>query len=263
VESVTCDIPRVSQHENEVLTPDFLEKEVKEVVFQMEHNKALGPDGFPAEFFQTFWEVIKVDLMNHFTDFHKGDLPIFSLNFGTITLLPKQKEATQIQQFRLICLLNVSFKIFTKVLTNRIALVAPKVIQPSQSTFMKGRNILDGVVILHETIHEMHRKILDGVILNLDFEKAYDKVKWSFLQQTLRMKGFSPIWCNWIDQIVRGGSVNIKVNDDVGHFFQTKKGVKQGDPLSPILFNLVTDMLATLIFRAKSNGKSGELSHIW
>jgi hypothetical protein len=128
---------------------------------------------------------------------------------------------------------------------------------------MKGRNILDGVVILHETIHEMHRKILDGVILNLDFEKAYDKVKWSFLQQTLRMKGFSPIWCNWIDQIVRGSSVNIKVNDDVGHFFQTKKGVKQGDPLSPILFNLVTDMLATLIFRAKSNGKSGELSHIW
>jgi hypothetical protein len=101
------------------------------------------------------------------------------------------------------------------------------------------------------------------VILNLDFEKAYDKVKWSFLQQTLRMKGFSPIWCNWIDQIVRGSSVNIKVNDDVGHFFQTKKGVKQGDPLSPILFNLVTDMLATLIFRAKSNGKSGELSHIW
>ena len=133
------------------------------------------------------------------------------------------------------------------MLTNQIALVAQKVIQPSQSTFMKGRNILDGVVILHETIHDMHRKRLDEVILKLDFGKAFDKVKWSFLQQTLRMKGFPPIWCNWIDQIMRGGSVNIKVNDDVWNFLETKKGVRHGDPLSPILFNLVDDILATLI----------------
>jgi retron-type reverse transcriptase len=62
---------------------------------------------------------------------------------------------------------------------------------------------------------------------------------------------------------VRGSSVNIKVNDDVGHFFQTKKGVRQGDPLSPILFNLVVDMLVTLIFRAKSNGKiRGVVPHL-
>ena len=101
------------------------------------------------------------------------------------------------------------------------------------------------------------------MILKLDFEKAYDKVKWPFLQQTLRMKGFSPDWCNWIDQIVKGGSVSIKINDEVGHFFQTKKGVRQGDPQSPILFNLVADMLATLIFWAKSNGKiRGVVPHL-
>ena len=77
------------------------------------------------------------------------------------------------------------------------------------------------------------------------------------------MKGFSPVWCNWIDQIVQGGSVNIKVNDEVGHFFQTKKGVRQGDPLSPMLFNLVADMLATLIFRAKANEKiRGVVPHL-
>ena len=81
--------------------------------------------------------------------FHKGTLPLFSLKFRTITLLPKQRQATQIQQFRPICLLNVSFKIFTKVLTNRMALVAQKVTQPSQSAFMKGRNSLEGVIVLH------------------------------------------------------------------------------------------------------------------
>jgi hypothetical protein len=147
-------------------------------------------------------------------------------------------------------------------MTNRIALVAQKVIQLSQSAFMKGKNILEGVVVLHETIHERHRKKLDGVILKLDFEKACDKVKWSFLQQTLRMKGFSLVWCNWIDQIVRGDSVGVKVNDEVGHFFQTK-GLRQADPLSPILFNIVADMLATLIFWAKSNGKfRGVVPHL-
>jgi hypothetical protein len=254
IESERDDIPQVTELENEILVSSFMEEEVKQAIFQMEHNKAPGPDGFPAEFYQVFWDLIKDDLLSLFHEFHKGHLPLFSLNFGIITLLPKQKEAKQIQQFRPICLLNVSFKSFTKVMENRVALVAQKVIKPSQTAFMTGRNIMEGMVILHETLHEMHRKKLDGVILKLDFEKAYDKVNWSFLQQALRMKGFSPQWCNWINQIVKGGSVGIKVNDDIGHYFQTKKGLRQGDPLSPILFNLVADMLATLIERAKNNG---------
>lgn len=102
----------------------------------------------------------------------------------------------------------------------------------------------------------MHKKKNDGVIFKLDFEKAYDKVDWRFLQQTLRMKGFSPLWCWWIDKIVRGGSVAIKVNDEAGNFFQ-------GDPLSPILFNLVADMLAILIKRANERGSfHGVILHL-
>jgi hypothetical protein len=108
---------------------------------------------------------------------------------------------------------------------------------------------LEGVVILHETLHELHRKKHKGLILKLDFEKAYNKVHWSFLQQVLRMKGFSGKWCQWIDSIVKGGSV-CKGNDEMGHNFQTKKGLRQGDPLSPILFNLIADMLAVLIERS-------------
>lgn len=92
---------------------------------------------------------------------------------------------------------------------------------------------MEGAIILHETLHEMHWKKLNEVILKLDFEKAYDKVDWKFLQQTLRMKGFSELWCKWIEHIVTGGSVAVKVNDEIGHYFQTKKGLRQGDPLSP------------------------------
>jgi len=187
----TDDIPQVSSSENELLTAPFTEKEIRDAIFDMEHNKEPGPDGFPAEFYQQFWDVIKGDLMNMFHDLHKGDLPLFSLNFGVITLLLKTQEASKIQQYRPICLLNVSFKIFTKVATTRINSVANHIVSLSQTAFMRGRNILEGVVILHETVHELHRKNLSGVIFKIDFEKAYDKVKWNFLIQTLRMNVFS------------------------------------------------------------------------
>jgi len=97
------DIPQVSNSENEFLMAPFTEKEIRDAIFDMEHNKAPGPDGFPAEFYQQFWDVIKGDLMLMFHDLHKGNLPLFSLNFAVITLLPKTQEANKIQQFRPIC----------------------------------------------------------------------------------------------------------------------------------------------------------------
>jgi len=89
----TNDILQVSLTENEFLTAPFTEQEIRDAIFSMEHNKE-GPDGFSAEFYQHFWDVIKGDLMSMFQDLHQGDLPIFSLNFGVITLLPKIQEAS-------------------------------------------------------------------------------------------------------------------------------------------------------------------------
>ena len=91
-------------------------------------------------------------------EFHNGNLPLRSLNFGMIILLPKCSEAIKIQQYRPICLLNVSFKIVTKVATNRLYNVVQKVISSSQTVFLPGRNILEGVVILHETLYKLKRK---------------------------------------------------------------------------------------------------------
>ena len=139
-------------------------------------------------------EVIKGDLMVLFGFLQAGQLEIFRLNIGNIILLPKVNNAERIQQYRPICLLNVSFKIFTKVATIRLNSVADRVVGPSQTAFMQGRNILDGVVILHETIHELYSKKQNGVMFKIDFKKAYDKVNFSFLQQTLRLKGFSEEW---------------------------------------------------------------------
>ena len=180
-ETLRNDIPQVSEEENEVLVAPFSEEEVKMAIFDMEHNKAPGPDGFPAEFYQFFWDVVEQDLMSLFYEFYMGRLHIHSLNFGVITLLLKITDATRIQQYRPIYLLNVSFKVLTKVLNNRILKVVDKLIGLSQTAFIPGRYIMEGVVILHETIHELHRKKKDEVILKLDFEKTYDNLKWPFI----------------------------------------------------------------------------------
>jgi hypothetical protein len=128
---------------------------------------------------------------------------------------------------------------------------------------MQGMNILDGVAILHEIVHELHSKKLNGVILKIDFKKAYDKVNWSFLQQTLIMKGFSDEWRALIHSFASGGSVAIKVNDDTSHYFRTKKGLRQSDPLSPMLFNIVADMLAIMMEYAKIEGQiEGVIPHL-
>jgi hypothetical protein len=102
--------------------------------------------------------------MSLFLEFHSGRLPIHSLNFRILTLLPKVTDVVWIQQYRPIYLLNVSFKIFTKVLNNRLLKVADKLIGPSQMTFIYGRYIMEGVVSLHETIHGLYRKKQDAVI---------------------------------------------------------------------------------------------------
>lgn len=106
------DIPRVSEEENAILRASFTEGEVKEAIFQMEHNKSLGPNGSPAEFYQHCWDVIKDDLLQVFHDFHYSDLNLFKFNFREIILLLKIEVACRIQQYRPICLLNVSFKVF-------------------------------------------------------------------------------------------------------------------------------------------------------
>jgi hypothetical protein len=114
------DILQLSNEENDLLTVDFTEKEVLYAISQMKLNKAPGPDGFPADFYQKNWDMIKSDLMSLFGKLHRGELSLYKQNFGVITVLPKKENSVQIQQYRPICLLNVSFKIFTKVATNCI-----------------------------------------------------------------------------------------------------------------------------------------------
>ena len=147
----------------------------------MEKNKAAGPDKIPIEFYQTCWDIIKSDIIELFEDFHTGNLPVNRLNYGVITLLPKVQDAAKIQQFRPICLLNCLYKWITKTLTLILEKLADKLILKTQSAFLKGRNIMNSVMALHEILNETKRNKEVGVVLKLDFEKTYDKINWNFL----------------------------------------------------------------------------------
>jgi hypothetical protein len=203
----------------------FTEKEVKIAAFGSYADGAPGPDGIPFMFYQKFWEVIKNDLISMFNAWFNDDLDLYRLNFAMITLIPKENEARSMKKFRPISLLNCSFKIFTKVLTNRLAKIIDRLISYYQSAFIKGRFILESVVTAHEVIHEVHKNKDKGLVLKLDYEKAYDKVNLEFLYEVL-LRGFNPIFIRFIKQITQGGSVGVKVNDIEGNFFLTGKGLR-------------------------------------
>lgn len=180
-----------------------------------------------------------------------------------ITLIPKEPEAKSLKKFRPISLLNCSFKIFGKMLNNRLITVADRLIASNQTTFIKGRYILESVVAAHELIHEVHRSKELGFILKLDYEKAYDRVSWSFLIDMLQARGFSTIWISWVKRLVEGGSICVRINDENNGFFKPGKGLRQGDPLSPLLFNLVANVFTRMLMEAaRQNLISGLLPQV-
>jgi hypothetical protein len=162
----------VTHEENNFLDAPFSEEEIKEAMFNSYSDGAPGPDGLPFLFYQKFWDILKSDLVRLFEDFHNRKLDLYRLNCALLTLIPKVEEARDMRNFRPISLINCSFKIFSKVLTNRLSKVAQRLISFNQSAFIKGRYILESVVVAHEIVHSLHKSGDPGLILKLDYEKV-------------------------------------------------------------------------------------------
>lgn len=245
---------KLSNEEAEELVRPFTMTEIETALKDMDTSSAPGPDGLPAVFYKKMWGHIKDVVLEMFSNLHSGVFNMSRMNYGLITLIPKLKEANNIKQYRPICLLNVDYKWFTKVLTMRLAKHADKIISPVQTTFIPGRFILEGIVMLHEVLHHLRVHRRQGIILKLDFEKAYDKVQWGFMMEVLEKKNFPVKWIGWMKQVIEGRRVGIIVIGQPGNFFRTYKGLRQGDPLSPLLFNLVGDTLSMMLDKAKGSG---------
>lgn len=175
-ESLWEGVAQLSKLDNEQLCRPFSKAEIWNALSLMEKNKASSPDNIPIEFYQACWQIIKPNILQLFDDFHQGRVDISRINYGIITLLPKISDAARIQQYRPICLLNCLYRLITKTLTIGIKQFAEKLIHPTQTAFMGGRNIMTRVFTLHEILHETRLRKECGIILKLDFEKAYDNV---------------------------------------------------------------------------------------
>jgi hypothetical protein len=190
-------------------------------------------------------------------------IDIARLNFGVLSLIPQVSGADKITQYMPIALINVIFKIVSKHFASKLDPIAHRVISQNQTAFIKGRFILDGALALQEIIHEMKSKKLGDIFLKLDFEKAYDRVNWDFLTEVLRAKGFDGGTVHRILQLITGGYTAISINGEADPFFRNKRGLRQGDPFSPLLFNFMVEALSIMLSKAcKAGHISGVVPHL-
>ncbi|GJV21924.1 RNA-directed DNA polymerase, eukaryota [Tanacetum coccineum] len=208
-------------------------EEVKKAVWDCGSDKSPGPDGFSFGFYRKFWTCIENDVfaaVNYFFTF--GDIPK-GCNACFIALIPKVHDANLVKDFRPISLIGSIYKIIAKILANRLVGVLGDIVNEVQSAFISDRQILDGPFILNEVIQWCKSKKKQSLIFKVDFEKAYDSVRWDFLDDVLKKFGFGNKWRDWIQKCLRSSRGSIIINGSPTEEFQFFKGLKQGDPLSP------------------------------
>ncbi|XP_038974764.1 uncharacterized protein LOC120106009 [Phoenix dactylifera] len=171
-----------------------------------------------------------------------------------ITLIPKRQDATEPGHFRPISLCSTLYKATTKILAVRLRDILPRLISLEQGAFLGGRSITDNVLIAQEFMFDLRRAPMRRSLMGikLDMERAYDRVRWDFLQQSLQGFGFPEIWISWVMSCVRCPSFAILVNGTPSRFFESSRGLRQGCPLSPLLFTVCADALSRLLRHATS-----------
>ncbi|GJS98286.1 RNA-directed DNA polymerase, eukaryota [Tanacetum coccineum] len=245
---------RLSSDQIEDLERPVSYDEVKSAVWGCGTNKSPGPDGFTFEFYRVFWALIDRDVFNAVSEFFESGCIPKGCNASFIALIPKIHDAKIVKDFRPISLIGSIYKIITKILANRLCFVLPSLISDVQSAFVSNRNILDGPFMLNELLSWCKHKKRNAFIFKVDFEKAFDTVKWDFLLDTLQAFGFGQKWCNWINGCLQSATGSVLVNGSPSSEFQFFRGLKQGDPISPFLFILIMESLHLSFSRVINEG---------
>jgi hypothetical protein len=164
----------------------------------MNPDKAPGPDGFTARFYQHCWEIIKKDLSKMIQKSQKVSKLGGSTNSSFLALIPKEKGAISFNRFRPISLCNTSYKIIAKVIANRLKTARPLIVPENQGGFVQGRHIADNIILVQEAIHSSVLRKEKGMVIKLDLANAFDRVRHAFLFEVMNKFGFDLHFISWI-----------------------------------------------------------------
>ncbi|CAN0855442.1 LINE-1 retrotransposable element ORF2 protein [Linum grandiflorum] len=235
---------------NNQLTQRVTPAEIREAVFSLGPDQAPGPDGFQGHFYRKHWETIGDKISQEVMSFFATATMPHGWNNTHIVLIPKKPNPQAMPEFRPISCCNFNYKIIAKILANRLKPCMPDLISEMQSAFIKGRAIQDNVMIVHETLHSFKiRKTgrREDMCIKLDMRKAYDLVDWSSLTRILHQYGFSGIWTAWITECITTVRFDVLLNGQETGRFAPSRGIRQGCPLSPFLFILLSNALSIMI----------------
>ena len=257
----------IDEHELTSCEGVLTEKECLEALRDMESEKTPGTDGLPAEFYKVFWKDVSSTLISALNyAYETGKLSITQRR-GIIKPIPKKDaEPFFIKNWRPLTLLNSDYKIAAKSIANRLKPLLPDVINYDQTGFIRGRFIGENIRLIDSVICYAKENNIPGLLLFLDFEKAFDTIEWPFIRKTFQHFGFGSSILKWLNLFFCCPESCVLNNGWASDFFEIQKGVRQGCPLSPYLFVLAVEVLAKAIRENKSikgifvNGKEIKLS---
>lgn len=224
------------------------EEEIKEAVQFFGSKKSPGPSVFLISFYKKFGCILKKDICQILQDFHENDIMNRNvINNTYIALITKKKNCTLSKDFRPISLTTSLYKIIAKVLVNRLKPTLPKTIFDNQLAFVKGRQITDTIFMANEAVDYWKVSKFKGFVIELDIEKAFNKISWIFIDYMLKVKNYPITWRNWIKACINNVQYSVLINGKPQGRISSNRGIRQGDPLSPFIFVLGMDYFSRLI----------------
>jgi hypothetical protein len=239
------------------LSEPFTEEEVKAAVDNTASDKAPGPDGFSGAFFKACWNTIKADVMSvihQFSNLQTSNL--HWLNSANIALIPKKDGAGEVMDFHPISLIHAIAKLISKMMASRLAPHMNKLVSNAQSALIKKRSIHDNFLYVRNLARKMHKSKTPSLLFKLDIKKAFDSVRSDYLMELLQHLGFPIKFRDWIAALLSSSSSRVLLNGITSDPIKHGRGLRQGDPLSPLLFVLAIDPLHHILHKPPRKGTS-------